>query len=131
VAKHVDNTKLPHERVLIWLDEHRGQYIPRDFATSFNGDFRKAHIKGVTDKDWAILENGPGGGLDMNHNKAMGLHYWDTWDEVCVNAKIYLDRPTHPESKNFWVINHDGGCWLIRDDVDWCDEFKNSKLILP
>jgi hypothetical protein len=131
------NLKLPHARVLLWLDDHRGQYIPRDFANSFNAEFRKAHVTGVSDDDWLILEHGPGGILDDDtgdvaerfaiafpHIEAAdrSQHYWEAWTEVSNKAKLYLDRPNIPESQHYWTIHQDGACFLIRDDVEWCDE---------
>ena len=42
---------------LLWLSDARGIYIPRDFASSFAD--RAKSVSGVTDEDWAILEEGP------------------------------------------------------------------------
>lgn len=94
------------DRVCIWLNDARGIYIPRDFAQSFKD--RDATVKGVSAEDWVILEAGP------DHE-----HYWDTWTEVENKAKVYLDGP---DSKRFWRIQNDGDCFLVRDDVEWCDE---------
>ncbi len=118
---------LPHERILHWLDDHRGIYIPRDFAESIATKYRvPPYVEGISPEDWAILENGPGGVLDKDHDPKLGEHYWDTWTEVCDKAKLYLDRIQFPDkphtpSDHFWRIHNDGSCFLIRDDVEWCD----------
>lgn len=119
---------LPHERILHWLDDHRGIYIPRDFAESIATKYRAPpYVEGVTEEQWAILENGPGGMLDKDHNPALAEHYWDTWSEVEQSAKLYLDRiqlPNRPHqpTDHFWRIQQDGSCFLIRDDVEHCDQ---------
>lgn len=94
------------ERVCHWFDECRGQYIPQAFATCWKD--RELAVEGVSDQDWFVLETGP------NHE-----HYWDTWNDVEQNAKIYLEGRDSP---HFWRIYNDGGCYLIRNDVEWCDE---------
>jgi hypothetical protein len=125
-------------KVLHWLDDPRGIYTPRDFALSFGEDFRQHHIKGISPEDWLILMHGPGGMLDDDDGDiaerykkafpndkdphARNERYWDTWSEVCDNAKLYLDRPNRPDSKHYWRIHQDGSCWLVRNDVEWCHE---------
>lgn len=126
-----------HERILHWLDDHRGIYIPRDFANSFNEDFIQAHVEGATQNDFIVLAYGPGGMLDddtpehivrayqaMHPNQTpeyRGELYWNTWSDMCRDAKLYLDRPNNPTSQHYWTIHQDGSCFLIRNDVEHCD----------
>jgi hypothetical protein len=93
-------TKQPEP--LLWLNDARGIYIPRDFAKSFN-DRAKA-VSGVSDEDWAILE-------DPDHE-----FYCETWQDVCDNAVI-----TDPDGIKYTVYQ-DGDCWLIPVGMEWDDE---------
>lgn len=97
---------------LLWLNDARGQYIPRDFATSF-ADRAKA-VSGVTGEQWAILEHGPEGGLDSKDGP--NDLYWDVWEEVCDSASI-----TDDQGVQFFVYQ-DGDCWLIPVGMEWSDE---------
>ena len=85
-------TKRPE--MMLWLDDHRGIYIPRDFALSF-ADRAKA-VANVDTEQWAILEAGP------DHE-----HYWDAWQEVCDYALVT------DQDGNQFTIWQDGACWLI------------------
>lgn len=87
----------------LWLSDARGQYIPRDFATSFVD--RAKHVTGVLDDDWAVLETGP------DHDD-----YWDTWSEVEQNAVI-----TDENGVKYSIYNN-GDCWLIPDGMEWSDK---------
>lgn len=88
---------------LLWLNDARGIYIPRDFATSFKD--RAKHVANVTDEQWAILEEGPD-----------SEYYWDVWTEVTDSAVI-----TDNNGQKF-TIYQDGDCWLIPEDMEWSDE---------
>lgn len=88
---------------LLWLDDHRGIYIPRDFATSFIN--RAKHVSGVDDETWAILESGPDHEL-----------YWEAWDDVTDNATVT------DEHGNKFSIYQNGACWLIPEGMEWSDE---------
>lgn len=88
---------------LLWLDDHRGIYIPRDFANSFAD--RAKSVTGVSDEDWAILEAGP------DHE-----YYWDTWTEVERDAVI-----TDENGVKFTIFQ-DGACWLIPEGMEWSDQ---------
>lgn len=97
---------------LLWLDDHRGQYIPRDFALSFGT--RDQDVTGVSAEDWAILEAGP------DHE-----YYWETWDDVCNRAII--TNNAEGENGTRYFVHQDGACWLIplgmvRDET--CEFFK-------
>jgi hypothetical protein len=84
--------------ILLWLDDNRGIYIPRDFANSFVE--RDKHVQGVTLKQWDILEEGPG------HEQ-----YWDTWNEVLDNAIVTDDEGIK------YSVYQDGICWLVPEGM--------------
>jgi hypothetical protein len=88
---------------LLWLDDHRGRYIPRDFARSFAD--RASVVSGVTDDDWVILEAGPDG----------ETFYWDVWVEVCDSAIVTIDGTQYR-------VYQDGDCWLIPDGMEWSED---------
>lgn len=87
---------------LLWLNDARGIYIPRDFAKSFAD--RAKHVSGVDDETWAILEAGP------DHE-----HYWDAWQDVEQDAII-----TDENGVKFTVYQN-GDCWLIPEGMEWSD----------
>lgn len=89
--------------MMLWLDDHRGIYIPRDFAKSFAN--RDKHVTGVSTKYWAILEAGPDHEL-----------YWDTWSSVCDTA-IITDDNGHK-----FRVYQDGACGLVPEGMEWNDE---------
>lgn len=89
--------------MILWLSDARGQYIPRDFATSFID--RAKHVSGVSDEDWTILEAGP------DHE-----WYWDTWIDVEQNA-IIADENGHK-----YRIHQAGDCWLVPEGMEWNEE---------
>jgi hypothetical protein len=88
---------------LLWLNDARGVYIPRDFATSFAD--RAKTVAGVSGDDWEILEAGPEHEL-----------YWDTWNDVEQNAVVTDDKG------HKFRIHQDGDCWLIPEGMEWSDE---------
>lgn len=88
---------------LLWLDDHRGIYIPRDFARSFAD--RAKSVTGVTDADWEVLEAGP------DHE-----FYWDTWSDVEGNAVVTDDNGVK------FTVHQDGACWLIPEGMEWSDK---------
>lgn len=94
-------TKRPE--MLLWLSDARGQYIPRDFATSFAD--RAKDVSGVADKDWEILEAGP------DHE-----WYWEAWSSVCDSCVVTDDKANVKYS-----IWQDGDCWLIPEGMEWSD----------
>ena len=96
-------------KMLLWLSDSRGQYIPRDFANSFAD--RAKNVSGVTDEQWAILEAGP----DYKD------HYWHVWDEVQENA-IITD-----ENGIKYRTHQDGDCWLVPEGMIWDDESETYK----
>jgi hypothetical protein len=89
--------------MMLWLSDARGQYIPRDFATSFVD--RDKHVAGVDAETWTILESGP------DHE-----WYWEAWDDVCRDA-IVTD-----ENGVKYRVYQDGDCWLIPEGMEWDDE---------
>lgn len=88
--------------MILWLNDARGIYIPRDFAKSF--DNRDEHVTGVSPEEWAILE-------DPNHE-----HYWDVWSDVLNNATV-----TDNDGVKF-TLHQDGDLWLIPEGMEWSDE---------
>lgn len=96
-----DTTTRPNP--LLWLDDHRGVYIPRDFANCFRD--RAKVVEGVSDEDWAILEAGPDHEL-----------YWDTWNDVCDTA-IVTD-----ENGVKFRLHQDGALWLIPDGMEYDEQ---------
>ena len=89
--------------MMLWLDDHRGVYIPRDFANSFRD--RDSHVSGVKAEDWAILEAGP------DHES-----YWDAWSDVCDRATV-TDEHGHK-----YRVHQDGACWLIPEGMEYSEE---------
>jgi hypothetical protein len=94
---------------MLWLDDHRGVYIPRDFANCFTD--RAKFVQGVTDEQWAILEQGPDAEF-----------YWDVWTEV-------LDNATVTDGKTVCRLYQDGALWLIPEGMEWSDE--NEFFVWP
>ena len=98
--------------MMLWLSDSRGQYIPRDFASSFAD--RAKSVSGVSDEDWAILEAGPDHEL-----------YWFTWTDVERDAVI-----TDDNGHTFYIY-HDGDCWLIPDGMEWNESGKGDMFVWP
>ena len=103
-AGHMTMTHKPE--MMLWLSDARGQYIPRDFATSFAD--RSKTVQGVSEEDWAVLEAGP------DHE-----WYWDVWTDVCDHAVI-TDEHGHK-----FTVYQDGDCWLIPEGMEY-DEHTES-----
>lgn len=83
---------------ILFLDDHRGRYIPRDFAQEVKRDA----VSGVEADAWAILEAGPDHEL-----------YWDVWMEVTDNAKV-----TDPATGIVYTLWQDGPLWLVPEGYD-------------
>jgi hypothetical protein len=92
--------------MMLWLNDARGVYIPRDFANSFAD--RDKNVTGVTAEQWAVLEAGP----DYETNES----YWDVWTDVCDNAKVTDDKG------NVFFVWQDGDCWLVPEGMESDDE---------
>jgi hypothetical protein len=110
--------------VLLWLDDFRGIYIPRDFALSFAD--RARDVSGVTAEDWADLERGPDGGLDSERiegqTKSGSESYWDTWQSVCDSAIV-----TDATKGIRYRLNQDGALFLIPELMEY-DESSDSYI---
>ena len=89
--------------MMLWLDDHRGIYIPRDFANSFID--RAKSVSGVSAEEWAVLEDGP------DHE-----WYWDTWNDVEQNA-IVTD-----EDGVKYRPHQDGALWLIPEGMEYSEK---------
>lgn len=82
----------------LFLDSHRGVYIPRDFAQSIN---RKL-VTGISEENYQVLASGPDHEL-----------YWETWDRVLDRAVI-----KHPEKGECYLFQ-DGDLWVVpRKDLE-------------
>lgn len=90
-------SKIETEPVL-FLDDHRGNYIPRDFAN----EVRRDCVEGVEAETWGILEAGP------DHD-----WYWDVWHDVEREA-IVID----PHTKQRFTLYHDGNLWLVPEGYE-------------
>jgi hypothetical protein len=93
---------------MLWLDDHRGVYIPRDFANSFAN--RDHDVSGVDPEQWKILETGP---------ELENEFYWEVWTEVCDNA-IVTD-----ENGIKYRLHQDGALWLVPEGMEY-DEFSET-----
>ncbi len=89
-------------KMMLWLSDARGVYIPRDFANSFAD--RSKHVTGVSSDDWQVLERGP-------DDEA----YWDVWNDVEQNA-IVTDENGHK-----YTLYQDGDLWLVPEGMEWDD----------
>lgn len=90
-------TKRPEP--VLFLDDHRGIYIPRDFAQCI----RRECISGIEPSD-----------LDFLATELDADHYWDVWQEVCDRAVI-IDQGTT------WHLYQDGALWLIPEGMEWSE----------
>lgn len=86
--------------LILFLDDHRGIHIPRDFAACVV----RERVTGITDEDYADLAN-----PDSDT-------YWDTWTSVCDSAKI-----TGTDGVAYSMYQ-DGALWLIPDGMEWSDK---------
>lgn len=95
--------------VQLYLDDSRGQYIPRDFARSTKRDC----ISNVKQSDLDYLALGPDGCLDdcqelQEGETVRGEFYWDVWQDVLDNA--ILTDPTSGQKFTLW---QNGSLFLV------------------
>lgn len=90
------------------ISDHRGVYIPRDYAEMFDFDSTVTDgWAGVKEADLEILRAGPEHEL-----------YWDAWDSVLGRAKF-------TDSKgNDWYLHQDGDLWLYCEALMTDDEYQ-------
>lgn len=93
-------TKVMKPNPELFLDDHRGVYIPRDFAQCV----KREQVSNVTPEQYAILEN-------PEHDL-----YWDVWMEVCDDAVLTSSNGTT------YTLYQDGALWLIPDGMEWDDK---------
>lgn len=93
-------TKKP--AMLLCLDDHRGQYIPRDFANYFV-DLVDS-VQGVELEDWNVLQAGP------DHE-----FYWEVWHDVLDYAVVMLNNVKYQ-------LHQDGALWLVPVGMQWNDK---------
>jgi hypothetical protein len=103
LAKLKGANQMTKPDMMLWLDDHRGIYIPRDFANSFID--RAKSVSGVSAEEWAVLEDGP------DHE-----WYWDTWNDVEQNA-IVTD-----EDGVKYRLHQDGALWLIPEGMEYSEK---------
>ena len=85
---------------ILFLDDHRGTAIPRDFATTVY----RSTVSGVSDEEWAALED------------TECEWHWEAWDSVLGKAVI-------TDSKGVkWSLYQDGALWLIPEGMEWSDK---------
>jgi hypothetical protein len=118
----------------LFLDDHRGVNIPRDFAECID----PAYWFGISDEDLAILADPD------------GEFYWETWDMVTESAVAFLpvgagfdaatmsamslakesDRAGDVAKRDEilaglpgvrWSLYHDGALWVVPDGMEWDD----------
>ncbi len=80
----------------LFLDDHRGVYIPRDFAECVARDF----VTGVTDEQYAVLAD-PESDL-----------YWDVWSEVTDSAMVTTTQGVR------YRLYQDGALWLLPEGME-------------
>lgn len=90
----------------LYLDDHRGIYIPRDFV---QGTKREC-VSGVSDEDWAELLKGPPGGIYSGDKP--NDNYWEIWDDV-------LNKAILDDGKQKWTLHQDGALFLIPLGLRW------------
>ena len=81
--------------MILLFDGASGQYIPQRFAQEID----RARVTGVSDEDYAILEN-------PEHE-----YYWDAWDDALSTAEIRGDNGL------VYTLMQDGDCWAIEKDA--------------
>lgn len=89
--------------MILFLNDARGIYIPRDFAQCVVRD----QVVGVSQEDWDTLEAGPDHEL-----------YWDVWTHVCDNAVI-----TDPTNGKHFTLLQSGDLWLVEDGEEIPEDF--------
>lgn len=80
------------EAVVLFSDSARGIYVPQHFGEEAARDV----WRGVSDRDWAVLEQGP------DHEE-----YWDVWDKVLDNAWA------RDKEGNVYRLYQDGDVWVL------------------
>ena len=91
-------TTYDENQVILYLDDNRGQYIPRDFAI----ETKRECISGVDPEDLDYLAKGP----DQEW-------YWDVWNDVEQNAIV-----TDPDSKVRYRVIQNGAVFLVPEDME-------------
>lgn len=100
------------QKIHLLLSDARGQYIPRDFTTSFDMD-----LWHLNQKDVDVLLKGP-----------EFEWYWDTWNEVERTAYYIVESYSiHHDVPNLigkWTLYHGGDLWAIHESMteeDWLE----------
>ena len=93
--------KYRNAKMILFLSDVRGIYIPRDFAQEIARDT----LAGVSAEDLDYLAAGPD-----------GEHYWDVWNDVCDHAVI-----TDPTDGTAYSLVQDGDCWLVECGAEHVD----------
>jgi hypothetical protein len=88
----IDDFHIPEDSVLIFGD-HRGLYIPRDFAIQCGERW------GLDAGDIEILSCGPDHAL-----------YWEVWDDTLETCALEYDGKR-------WRLFQDGDLWAIPEEL--------------
>ena len=101
------DTQLP-ETAEIYLDDSRGQYIPRDFFQITKPECIRWHCD-TEQKTWI---------LDQCSDPDKEF-YWDAWNDAEAYGHVTVINPeTHIE----YGLYQDGDLWLIPVDAEWPEE---------
>lgn len=104
---HTDMQSKPEP--ILFLDDHRGVYIPRDFAECINRERIEYETGGRS------LEHSIGSDLAYLAIGPKQEHYWETWESV-------LDHAVVTDNKgNRFTLYQDGALWLIPEGMSWSD----------
>lgn len=89
--------------IILYLDDNRGVYIPRDFAL----ETIRECVSGVDKDDLDYLAKGP----DQEW-------YWDVWNTVEQNAVV-----TDPDTGKRYTIVQNGAVFLVPEDMELPEDF--------
>lgn len=91
--------------VVMFLDENRGVYIPKNFVECLVPEIQAELKKCIGESDYNCLLAGP---------SAENEWYWEAWAHVCDSFEL-----TDPISGVTYTVHQDGDCWLIPVGMEW------------
>jgi hypothetical protein len=103
---NTNTQKYRNAKMILFLSDARGIYIPRDFAQ----EIVRNTLTGVSAEDLDYLAAGPD-----------GEHYWDVWSDVCDRAVI-----TDPTDGTEYNIVQDGDCWLVERGAEHIESLPSA-----
>ena len=96
-------------KMMLFLSDSRGIYIPRDFAT----DIKRECLSGVIMADLDYLARGPHDIKETHNEPAHDAEaYWDVWQTVCDNAIVTDTDGTE------YTLYQDGDLWLVEQGAE-------------